>query len=224
MRALAGLLFISSLANTALASELIEHPLATAAPAKASSAKLVSADKAQLSRIEHYLESIQTISASFIQVSPDGSLANGKFYLQRPGKLRMEYAPPVPVLVVTNHGNIVYYDSELDQITNVSLDSTLVGFLARDKIRFDDKVTVTHFERAAQRISISLVQAERANDGAMTLEFSDNPLMLRNIIITDSSGQSTTVSLANARVNEKLPADLFIFKDPHPTGKRHIQK
>lgn len=191
---------------------------------KATPAVLSTQDKAQLARIEGYLSAIKSISSHFSQVSPDGGISSGKFYLQRPGKMRMEYDPPVPVLVVTNKDNLVYYDHELDQVTNVSLDSTLVGFLARDKVRFDHTVIVTRLEQSGKVLRVTLVQAEHPKDGQMTLEFSDTPLQLRNIIITDNADQVTSVSLSNARFDEALDPVLFVFKDPHLVKGRHIKK
>ncbi len=56
----------------------------------------------------------------------------------------------------------------------------------------------------------------------LTLEFSDDPLAFHNMSITNSSGQVTTVSLNNARFNLPLPAELFVFMDPHLSGS-HVK-
>jgi len=179
-------------------------------------------DKDVLQRIEAYLSGIQTISSEFIQFAPNGDTSTGKFFLKRPGKLRMEYNPPTPVLMVTSGSDIVYYDRELDQISRIGLDSTLVGFLARDQVKFDDSVTITDMERSHKAIRISLIQSKKPKDGMLTMEFSDDPLIFHNMNVTDSSGQVTTVSLNNARFNLPLPVELFIFKDPH-LGGSHVK-
>lgn len=209
---------------TGTPSEAALAPAAGAEDARPGLFVLNPADKTVLGRVEAYLGDISSISARFSQVSPDGAITSGKFYLQRPGKLRMEYDPPVPVLVLTSGGNIVYYDKELDQVTNISLDSTLVGFLARDKITFDNSVTITNIEHGQKSMRISLTQTKSPKDGAMTLEFSDKPLVLRNIVMTDSGDQSTVVALADAKFNTKLDPELFVFKNPHLTKDRHIKK
>jgi outer membrane lipoprotein-sorting protein len=182
-------------------------------------APLTAKDKDALARTEMYLNSLHTVSADFTQVSTGGDVTGGKFLLERPGKLRMEYAPPTPVLMVTDGSTIVYYDKELDQVSRISLDDTLVGFLAREKVRFDDSVKVTHVEHGEGSLRITLAQAKRPKDGALTLEFSDRPLALRNMIVTDSSGQTTTVSLSGAHFDVPLNKDLFVFHDPNPNRK-----
>ena len=121
----------------------------------------------------------------------------------------------MPVLMIANHGELIYYDYELDQVSHIPLDETLAGFLAQDNIRFDPK-TIKILEQTAQDgvIRIRLTQKERPDEGELTLEFSDAPLQLRNMIVKDASGQETNVSLNNARFGIPLENKLFIFRDP----------
>ncbi|MEI6730633.1 MAG: outer membrane lipoprotein carrier protein LolA [Pseudomonadota bacterium] len=184
---------------------------------------LKDSDKVIIAKIENYLSGVNTISAEFIQAAPSGDISTGKFYLKRPGKLRMEYAPPVPVLMITSGSNIVYYDKELDQVSRISLEDTLVGFLARSQVKFDDGVIITGIEHNDHIIRVSLIQSKTPKDGSLTLEFADNPMILHNMIVTDKSGQITTVSLNNARFNTELEEKLFVFVDPHLGKDRSIK-
>ena len=49
-----------------------------------------------------YLSTIQTLVGNFVQVGPDGRKTEGKFYIQKPGKVRFEYNPPSPIDVVAD--------------------------------------------------------------------------------------------------------------------------
>src|SRR5690242_10455420 len=53
--------------------------------------------KAQAARVSAYLSSLQTLVGQFVQVGPDGTKTKGDFYIQKPGKVRFEYDPPVPI-------------------------------------------------------------------------------------------------------------------------------
>ena len=66
--------------------------------------------------MEDYLNGIQTLKAEFTQVGPDGEPAEGVIYMRRPGLLRVEYKPPVPVIIVGDGFLIHYHDKELGQI------------------------------------------------------------------------------------------------------------
>lgn len=193
---------------------------ALAAPAKVAPTQAVpvnrtftAEDRATVERVEDYLSGITTIIADFVQIAPDGGLASGKFYLSRPGKMRWQYAPPTPILMVADGTSFIFYDYELDQTSYLPLQETLAGFLARDKVTFGGDVLVTDIQRGASSLRITMIQKERPKDGSLTLEFADNPLRLHNMKVSDAVGQETTVSLANARYGTPLDNTLFVFED-----------
>ncbi len=97
-------------------------------------AKLSAEDKKDLKRIEIYLNNMKTLRAGFLQVSSNGSLATGKLFLSRPGKMRFEYDPPAPILMIADGVFLIYIDKELEQVTHLWLDNTLVGFLVKDTL------------------------------------------------------------------------------------------
>ncbi len=173
-----------------------------------------------IARVEQYLSGLSSVVADFTQVAPDGSLTSGKFFLQRPGKMRWQYNPPTPVLMVADGKELVFYDYELEQVSHIPLDSTLIGFLAQEQIRFDGDVGIVNVEEDTGVIRIGVAQKEKPKDGQLTLEFSNNPLLIHNMVVTDSTGQVTTVSLNNAKFGEAIDKELFIFRDPRKPRRR----
>ena len=175
--------------------------------------------RATIDRVEQYLSKITTIVADFTQTAPDGSLTNGRFYLERPGKMRWQYNPPTPILIVSNGSELVFYDYELEQVSTIPLDSTVIGFMAREVIKFDDTVGLLSFEDKNGVIRVELAQRKSPEDGTLMLEFSDKPLALRNMVITDATRQVTSVGLNNARYGIPIDHELFIFRDPRKPRK-----
>ena len=167
-----------------------------------------------IGRVQDYLSGLTTITSEFTQTAPDGTLTTGKFYLQRPEKMRWQYNPPTPVLMVSNGNELVYYDYDLDQTSRIPLDSTLVGFLARKKITFDDTVGIRAISAKNGVIRISVAQIDKPSEGELTLELSDKPMQIKNMVVKDATGQVTTVALNNARFGGKLDDSLFVFKQP----------
>ncbi|MEJ0009086.1 MAG: outer membrane lipoprotein carrier protein LolA [Alphaproteobacteria bacterium] len=191
-----------------------------AAPAFAADAP----DPDAVARVEKYLTSIYSIVADFNQVDANGAVATGKFYLKRPGKMRWQYNPPTPVLLVSNGTTITYYDAELDQVNYVPIDRSLAGFLAQPIIKLDSETTqLTAFTAKDDVIRATVVRKGHADEGALTLEFSDNPLAIRQMIVRDQTGQETTVSLQNAKFGADLPDKLFVFEDPRGVTPRKRQ-
>ncbi len=142
---------------------------------------LSAAEKADIKRVEAYLDRLETLQATFLQVSSNGENADGKLYLLRPGHLKIEYAPPVPILIVADGSFLSYIDKELGQVTHIPVDDTPAGFLLRDKFSFTDGgVQVTDFIKEHGALSVSVVRADDPFAGELTLVFADSPLSCAN--------------------------------------------
>jgi outer membrane lipoprotein-sorting protein len=176
---------------------------------------LSNAERADLARVEAYLNGVKSIRARFMQISSTGELAEGDFYLLRPGKMRIEYRPPVPVLIVADGTWLIYYERELGQVSYIPLDSTPAGILVADKISLlDDAVTVTGFERDSSTVRVTLVRTESPEEGSLTLVFNDKPMALKKWTVVDAQGIVTNVSLVDASYDVPLDPNLFRFKNP----------
>ncbi|MGH6920018.1 MAG: LolA family protein, partial [Geminicoccaceae bacterium] len=55
-----------------------------------------------LARVEAYLNGLDTLRSSFVQINPDGAEVTGELYYARPDKMRLEYDPPSRILIVAN--------------------------------------------------------------------------------------------------------------------------
>ncbi len=178
-----------------------------------------------LGRLEAYLSGIKTIVADFNQIAPDGALTSGKFYLKRPKQMRWQYNPPTPILMVTRGNFLTYYDYELDQVSDIPLEDTLLSFLSQSNISFRDKtIKITKLTQAPGVIQLTLVQSSKPTEGSLMLEFSDHPLRLYNMQVTDATGQTTSIALNNARFDMTLEDDVFAFKDPRIGGRKGGRK
>ena len=73
-------------------------------------------------KIESYLNNIKSLQADFVQMSSNGGTAEGRLFIEKPNKIRMEYAEPTNVLIVGDGNYIVYNDTDLDQVTHIDYD------------------------------------------------------------------------------------------------------
>jgi outer membrane lipoprotein-sorting protein len=198
------------LTRRALLGALALTPFAgMAAYAAGTPLKLTADDRSDLKRVAIYLDSIHTMRARFQQVAAGGGLTSGKIYLRRPGLMRVEYAPPVPVLLVADGLWVNYYDSDLDQLTQIPISQTPVWFLLQETIDFSPAITVTRIERSPGAIRLSLYQTENPDAGSATLTFADDPLQLKQWTITDSQGTQVEIALEDAVFGGALANDLF---------------
>ena len=169
---------------------------------------------AELARLQAYLDSIRSLHARFLQVAPDGQTAEGQVWLERPGRMRFQYDPPSPFLLVAGHGLLVFHDSQLQQTSNIPIGSTPLGILLADHVTFAGATTVTGFDRLPGQLQLSLVRTASPQDGTLTLIFADPPLTLRQWIVTDAQRRRTTVTLYNVELGGHFPDKLFTYIDP----------
>lgn len=172
----------------------------------------VESHSADIQKIEQYLNGITTLAAPFIQEDSEGTKAEGMFYLSRPGKLRWDYYPPTPILIVAKGSLVAYYDKELDEVSHVSLDDTLAGFLTRPKISFgDDGVKVLNFEKKTGEIRITISQNNKEEQGNLTMIFDEKVKDLVRMEVIDSIGKTTIVQFQAMVYNKELDKDLFVL-------------
>ena len=172
-------------------------------------AQLTDADRADIARVEDYLNGITTMQASFQQFTENEGLAFGRIYLRRPGRLRVEYAPPSEILLIADGTLISYYDAELNHLEQAPLRLSPMWFLLRDDVELGGDVTVTSFRKSANSILIGLVQSDEPDAGSVLLELGDRPLELRQWTITDSAGTEVRVGLYDTEFGAPLSAALF---------------
>ena len=192
--------------------------LAAAAPPPRA-AQLTPQEGAELKQVQDYLNGIRTLSSRFTQVTPDGRFARGQFYLSRPGQMRIDYDPPVPVLLVADgSGNIYYYDRELQQVSEVRTNDTPAGFLLRDRITLSGDITVTSYQHHPGAIRVGLVETREPGQGTVTMVLDDKPLQLRQWTVLDAQRKEVTVTLENPHYGAAIDPKLFYWTDPRPSN------
>ncbi len=167
------------------------------------------ADRADLTRIEAYLNGLTSLKAQFLQVAPDGAITQGDAWLARPGRMRFQYDPPAPFLLVAAHGELVFQDSSIKQTSRIPLSRTPLGMLLSPKVSLSGEITVTGIHRLPGEIDVSLVRTAAPGDGTLTLVFADSPLTLRQWLVLDAQRKETKVTLFNAQLGGSFDAKLF---------------
>jgi outer membrane lipoprotein-sorting protein len=193
---------------------LLLAPLLLPLAAHAQTRPLTAQDQADLARIEAYLNSLKTLHSRFLQVAPDGRTSEGQAWLQRPGRMRFQYDPPAPFLLVGGHGLLVFHDSQLKQTSNIPLGQTPLGLLLQDNLRLSGDVTVSNITRLPGQLQVTLYRTASPQDGSLTLIFAENPLTLRQWVVTDAQRQQTRVTLYNVQLGGSFDQSLFTFIDP----------
>ena len=188
--------------------------LAGALPVHAQSS-LSEADRAALNQAQSYLQGLTSAQGTFVETGAGGQRREGRFYLQRPGRMRFEYTTPSGLLVVADGSNVKRWDPRLEVFRQVPLSQTpLSTFLARE-VRLDQGVTIERVTRMQSgAFAITARDARRPRDGQVILAFAGNPLRLQEWTITDAQGARTRTQLTTLQPAPGLAASLFRLTDP----------
>lgn len=168
---------------------------------------------ADLAKVEDYLNNLNTMEASFVQMASNGATSEGKLYISKPSKIRMEYAPPTDVLIVGGGDEIVFHDKELDQITNIDYSDVPGTKILTETIKIDGKtLKATDFYKDAGSTTITLEYTKEKDMGPITLVFSNKPFELKQWKIIDPQSVEVTLSLYDVHTNESIDENLFSYK------------
>ena len=168
---------------------------------------------ADLARISNYLNGISTLEGNFVQVGPDGDLSEGLFYMRRPGRIRFEYQPPNPSLIVADGFWVGVYDTLDNTLDRFPLSETPLDLLLRDRVDLRREGAIQSIERSAGQLRVRAVDPDAPDQGSITMIFNDNPLELNQWIVADGQGLATTVALSDTRRNVQLSPKLFFIED-----------
>jgi outer membrane lipoprotein-sorting protein len=170
-----------------------------------------------IARVETYLNGIRTLRARFLQVDQRGRVAEGTLYLQRPGRMRFEYDPPSPILIVADGTTVTYQDRQLGQITSVFLGQTPLSIILAERVRLAGDVTVLRGEKfGAQsgggRQEIWLTRTASPREGTLILSFATEPFALAQWRVIDAQAQEVRVTLS--RIERDMPLEARLFRAP----------
>ena len=183
-------------------------------------ARLDEAAKADVARVVAYLNNIRTMESRFEQIAADGSDSSGMLYVERPGKLRLDYDPPMPVMIIADGRGIYYWDKKLEQLSETRVEDTPAWFLLRPDITASGDVTVTRFERQPGVLRITMVETAHDELGSVTLTLADKPLELRQWTVVDAQARPVTVTLTDPRFGMAISPLEFQWIDPRTSQGR----
>lgn len=174
-----------------------------------------------LTKIEDNLNKVRSLKATFIQRGPEGNVDEGTIYLERPGKIRFEYANDNPILVVSNGDMLSFVDYEIKQVSRWPIDKTPLSVLVDDHIDLKDQdIEIPEMIRFAGLIKMSVLQPDQKDQGYITLIFEESTMELRSWEVVDVQGYTTRIALLNPEYNVAVDDKNFTFDDPRPQRNR----
>jgi len=191
----------------ALAVTFAAGALGAAAPQRP--AEFNPSDAADLDRVSAYLNSIHTMRGGFLQIGPEGQLEQGKFYILKPGRMRFDYDPPNPTLVIANGLSIVVFNTKLKTSNAYPESASPLNLLLSDHIDLKRATNVIGVQHQPGELIVNARSSDRRATGDITIVFAEPTLELRQWTVIDAQGLATTVNLRDVQLGGDLPESAF---------------
>jgi outer membrane lipoprotein-sorting protein len=176
--------------------------------------------QADLDLINAYLNGIHSLKSNFVQLGPDGQLDQGTFYLQRPGQLRFSFAAPNPTLIVATGGKIYVRNARLNTVNSYDLSDTPLGILLDEQVNLKTNKAILGIEEQKDALILHARTSANRNQSNITLVFTFPVVELRQWMVTDNQGGTTTVALTGAETGMPLDPSLFAVPVKAPSIKQ----
>jgi outer membrane lipoprotein-sorting protein len=168
------------------------------------------AEKLSLATLSDYLNAISTAETDFTQINSDQTISTGRIFIQRPGRVRFEYAPPDDSLVLASAGNVAIFDGKSNaDPEQYPLSRTPLNLILAADIDLSRARMVSDHTADDTTTRVVAQDPDHPEYGTIELVFSADPVALRQWVITDNSGQETTVILGELAKGGSFPASLF---------------
>ncbi len=170
--------------------------------------------KKLLDQVQTYLNNLTSLHARFRQEDPDGTIRAGEIYIQKPGKMRLEYRTPSRLLVISDGIWVSYDDPELGQVSYVPVSSTPASLILKEKFSFQD-LFIDKVEYSPEgEILLTVRDKEDSSAGTLVLIFKETPLGISGWQLIDQSTQTTVVKLYDIVSPAEASPDAFEISDP----------
>jgi outer membrane lipoprotein-sorting protein len=173
-----------------------------------------------VTRANSALNSMNTLSADFVQSNSFGQHATGRLFLLKPGRLRFEYAAPSTLEIIADGTSVAIRNKRLNTQDVYFIRQTPLKFLLKPSINLAQDVKVMGVTFDAEH-TIVKVEDKSTFGGASKIElfFRSSDFLLSQWIITDPQGGETKVKLSNLDQSKRLDRSLFVISFDRPENQ-----
>lgn len=176
-----------------------------------------------LAQVSAHLKAVDTMTANFAQTGRNGQTLDGKLTLKRPGKIRFQYGPGVPMLIVADGKSLTMVDYQVKDVQRWPIGNSPLSVLLSPNKDLSGIAKVLRNDN--QVLLVEARDPKRREFGTMTLAFAKVPsapagLMLTGWTAVDAQKNRTTVKLSGQRFNVPVAETAFRYVDPRKNAGR----
>jgi outer membrane lipoprotein-sorting protein len=166
---------------------------------------------AVVEQINGYFNNMVNLEGTFLQTDADEKRKKGKFFIERPGKLRFDYALPSKQKIISDGKYLAIEDHDLNTTDRYPLESTPFRLLLSKNVDLTRDARIIALD-VGKDVAIITVEDKASDTGGQIRLFFDYPeLKLREWIISDPQGLNTRIQVADVELNKAVKPETFKF-------------
>ncbi len=167
------------------------------------------APRAAAQKIADHFSGVKTMMGEFVQFGPKGEQTGGKFFIERPGRVRFNYEAPSDFRVISDGKSVALMNQKMKTADLYSLKSTPLKLLLDERIDLSGN-KVREVRQDPDMTTIKLIDKSAFGDATISMMFDPRSYELRQWTITDAQGKDTTIMIFN--VQQGVTFDQSVFK------------
>ena len=159
-------------------------------------------------QIANHFSNVRTMMGSFAQFGPRGEQSEGKFYIERPGKLRFDYEGNAKFRVISDGTTVVLENRKMNTADIYSLNQTPLKLLLAERIDLSGG-RLQGVEQGEDATTIRMVDKQVFGNSTITMTFDSKTYELRQWTVTDAQGKDTTIVVYEVQQGVKFDPSVF---------------
>nr|WP_244641522.1 outer-membrane lipoprotein carrier protein LolA [Tianweitania populi] len=165
-------------------------------------------DAAVAQQIADHFGRVKTMTGEFVQFGPRGEQTGGKFFLERPGKIRFDYEGKNGYRVTADGTSVVIDNKKMRTADLYPLSKTPLKLLLDSRIDLSGN-KVQQVKQEPDMTTIKLADRSVFGNSTITMMFDPTSYTLKQWTITDAQNKDTTVMIFNTKEGVALDPGVF---------------
>jgi outer membrane lipoprotein-sorting protein len=167
-----------------------------------------------IQQITGYFNGMRTLQGEFMQVGPKGHISTGVFHISKPGRMRFQYAPPNPFVVVADGTWVTIKNNDKDTADQYPLSATPLRLVLAEEVDLLSEAKILEVEQTDGLTTVTLEDKDKLVPGHLIIVFDEQRNELQQWVIVDGQGRRTTISLTDMVAGVNPDPGLFQVELP----------
>ncbi len=185
---------------------------ATATPQGNAEITLDAKQSEAVKQVSGYFNTLKQMKGIFVQTDPDKKRARGRFYVQKPGKFRFDYAAPSRKIMASDGRLLRIKEPDQSNEDAIELDNTPFRLLLKANVDLLRDARILDVQESEDLVIVALQDKSPDAPGRVQLIFTKKPgFDLKEWVVRDPQGLETKVEVAELNKTEALDQQLFVW-------------